>query len=402
MWIVCSVACSVGSMLALLDQPAAQLVDDRRLLDPDRADLDAGVALHAGPRGLGADGVAADHREREAVGRPARRVQERARARRRRPATPPRVGLLAQLEDHVARRQRPAGRVRRAGLVAAPALRAGVELDQVARAEVGERAVARGSLRALGRDRRAGACRRAGRAARARRSSRACAPPSCTGCSRRRRSRAGRGTTTARGGSPRARRGEADADVDLRRHPAAELGAAVAGMVHRDAHALEQEAGQRDHEQDPDEGPVAAAVAAAVELRLARRAIGPRVVELARAGDRAPRHHHEQPDDQRGPEHVEHLLVGEVEGPVEVVPAEHRVGEVGVEAEDHRAREQRQEAVEDRRVRPARRSRSRRAIVRCASSARRPPQQRAARARAPAAAARRARGGTSRSGRATP
>ena len=33
--------------LPLLDQPAPQLVDDRRLLDPDRADLDTRVALHA-------------------------------------------------------------------------------------------------------------------------------------------------------------------------------------------------------------------------------------------------------------------------------------------------------------------------------------------------------------------
>ena len=141
--------------------------------------------------------------------------------------------------------------------------------------------------------------------------------------------------------------------------------------------------------QDPDEGPVAEPVDPAIELRLARRAVGARVVELARARDRAPDHHHEQAGDQRRPEHVQHLLVGEVERAVEVVPAEHRVGEVGVEAEDHRAREQRDEAVEDRPAcaRPA--VRSRRAIVRCASSVRSPPTRRRPSSRA-AATARRA------------
>ena len=55
-----------------------------------------------------------------------------------------RIGLLAQLEHHVAGRQRPAGRDRGAGLMALAALRAGVELEQVHRAEVGERPVAGG------------------------------------------------------------------------------------------------------------------------------------------------------------------------------------------------------------------------------------------------------------------
>src|SRR6185369_8080280 len=41
--------------VALLDEGAAHLVDDRDVLDPDRADLDTGHALHAGPEGLGLD-----------------------------------------------------------------------------------------------------------------------------------------------------------------------------------------------------------------------------------------------------------------------------------------------------------------------------------------------------------
>ena len=43
---------SIGVQVARLDQAAAQLVDDRHVLDADRADLDAGHALHAGPERL--------------------------------------------------------------------------------------------------------------------------------------------------------------------------------------------------------------------------------------------------------------------------------------------------------------------------------------------------------------
>src|SRR6476660_5711144 len=38
--------------LAAFDQPSAHLVDDRDVLDPNRADLDAGHALHARPERL--------------------------------------------------------------------------------------------------------------------------------------------------------------------------------------------------------------------------------------------------------------------------------------------------------------------------------------------------------------
>ena len=40
---------------AIFDERAAHLVDDRHVLDPDRADLDAGHALHAGPERLRLD-----------------------------------------------------------------------------------------------------------------------------------------------------------------------------------------------------------------------------------------------------------------------------------------------------------------------------------------------------------
>src|SRR5262249_52758047 len=91
-----------GVELPLLQQPPPQLVDDRRLLDPDRAGGDAGVALHAGPERLLADTLRADHAAVGAAGTVVR--------------------LDAEVEDDVARRERAPGRQRRAGLVAAPAL----------------------------------------------------------------------------------------------------------------------------------------------------------------------------------------------------------------------------------------------------------------------------------------
>ena len=120
---VCSVDCSFRVEHPVLDHPAAQLVDDRRLLDPNRADLDARLALHARPRRLRLDPVGAD----QALLEP-----ERARM----------VGVLAQLEDHIARRQRPPGGVCRARLMTAPAFRARIELQQMQRCEILQRPIA--------------------------------------------------------------------------------------------------------------------------------------------------------------------------------------------------------------------------------------------------------------------
>ena len=46
--------------VAVLDEAAAQLVDDRDVLDADGADLDASPALGAGPQRVGRDGAAVD------------------------------------------------------------------------------------------------------------------------------------------------------------------------------------------------------------------------------------------------------------------------------------------------------------------------------------------------------
>ena len=62
-----------------LDEPPPQLVDDRHVLDADRADLDARHALHARPERLGPDRVAEDRRSR-VVQRLARRAPRGCRA----------------------------------------------------------------------------------------------------------------------------------------------------------------------------------------------------------------------------------------------------------------------------------------------------------------------------------
>ena len=52
LWIVCSVLLELRIHLAVLDQLAAHLHDDGHVLDRYRADLDAGHAGAAGPQGL--------------------------------------------------------------------------------------------------------------------------------------------------------------------------------------------------------------------------------------------------------------------------------------------------------------------------------------------------------------
>src|SRR6202035_1446528 len=120
--------------LAILNEPAAQLVDNRRLLDSDRAGLNAGIALHARPQGVHAYPIVTDHRPGEpgSVGPPLEQLPDHPADPR---LAPSRIRLLAKLEDHVAGGQRTADGVGGTDLVAATTLRAGVELEQVERAE---------------------------------------------------------------------------------------------------------------------------------------------------------------------------------------------------------------------------------------------------------------------------
>jgi hypothetical protein len=78
--------------LAALDQGPPHLVDDRHVLDADRADLDAGHALHAGPERLGLD-------RPEDLGP----VGEAGRDAERGPVPHRPLRDLAQVEDEVAR-----------------------------------------------------------------------------------------------------------------------------------------------------------------------------------------------------------------------------------------------------------------------------------------------------------
>ena len=117
--------------LARVHEAATEVVDDRHMLDPDRTDLDAGHALHARPHGLRPDGVAEQVRVRREQRLDAQRGAD----------TEGSLGLLSQIEDEVARREGVARCGGRTSLVTLAALRAGVELEQMRRREIGDDAV---------------------------------------------------------------------------------------------------------------------------------------------------------------------------------------------------------------------------------------------------------------------
>ena len=92
---------------------AAHLHDHRWLLDADRADFHTRATGHAGPERLGRDDIT-DQRGSMASG-----TRQRV------------LGVDAKIEDEIARAQRRPGCGRRTRFVAAPALRAGVEVEHV-------------------------------------------------------------------------------------------------------------------------------------------------------------------------------------------------------------------------------------------------------------------------------
>src|SRR5439155_9612162 len=120
-----------GVHLAAFDKPSANLVDVRDVLDPHRADIDIGHALHAGPDRLRPDRSAEDARVRVAQWLDVQLMPEPERT----------FGDLTQVEDQVARRERITGVRRRTSGVALAALRARVELDEVPRGEIEDRSV---------------------------------------------------------------------------------------------------------------------------------------------------------------------------------------------------------------------------------------------------------------------
>src|SRR6266550_4499097 len=117
--------------LAAFDKPSAHLVDDRDVFDPYRADLDASHALHAGPERLRPDDVADD-----VLFRAVQRFEVQLV-----PNPECTLGDLAQVEDQIAGRKRIAGVRRGARSVALAALRAGIELEEIARWKVENGAV---------------------------------------------------------------------------------------------------------------------------------------------------------------------------------------------------------------------------------------------------------------------
>ena len=162
----------------LVDEGPAHLDDGRDVLDADRAGLDAGHAGRAGPEGLLFDDVAGQFGVAVAGQRAGRRraglpVEQRVDARLL-------IDPLPQVEDEVARRQRPAGHLGRADDVAAAALGAGVEVDELLPGEVGQRAVA--DVVGVGRPASAGAGPTPGRGRSGWRRRRPCAWPWRSGC----------------------------------------------------------------------------------------------------------------------------------------------------------------------------------------------------------------------------
>ena len=156
------------------------------------------------------------------------------------------------------------------------------------------------------------------------------------------------------GMAQRGQRGAGEArEVDALRHePADRVRPAVPTAVHRDAQALEREAGDHEVQQPADEHPVADPVPAPVVLRVAGVTVRAGVVELARLEQRAADHHREQPRQKGDAEEVQRQRVAQVEVAREEPPAEEPLGDVGVDREDHRADEEHHEAVEDPAVGP--------------------------------------------------
>ena len=228
-------------------------------------------------------------------------------------------GELAQVEHEVSRRERVAGRGRRAGLVALAALRAGVEVEQVARREIGDPLVADlVRLRVLGQRHEAPTGLRVldGDAGRARQH--------VDGL----RERDGRDERERHDpvqppvDSVRRLCGvpvEADVDEALADDPPDRRPGLERRIGLGDPERLEQEAGQREEEQQAEEEPVAADVSRAIVL--VRLPVGSPVAQPERLDDAALHGQHDQADDQRAAEDVEEERVRLVEPALEELEA---------------------------------------------------------------------------------
>ena len=260
------------------------------------------------------------------------------------------LGHLAQVEDEVAGRERIAGRRRGTGGVALAALRAGVEVEQVLGREGVDEGVA--DVRGL----RAGGDRREAVA----RPVVLDRDPGRAGEHVHRLRERDRGDPEERDDAvhppvdgARVRRGavlEAEGTECVPDRVAHGCPHLEARVVRGDPKRLEQEPGEREEEEAAEEDPVAEPVAARLVSERLRRLDGPPVAR--RNGLRIPRltAKYGEADDEGGAEDVEEERVDLVEPPVPEVEAQDRLGEVVLEGEDGRAREEHHEAVEDEEV----------------------------------------------------
>ena len=323
---------------AVLDQLAPHLHDHRRVLDADRADLHAGAAGAAGPERLRLDHVA-----------------DQRRAVRPRPEGALR-GMGAQVEDQIARAERCAAGGGRAGLVAASALGAGVEVEQVLPRELGDAAEADLRLGVVS-DGSAGRCG-LGQAAQG------------EGVAGRQRAEHGEdvlrlGPGDARnegqgcdamdppvGASYRGGSGlvHAEAEEDLGEHPADRRPRPPGRLIHGEPHGLLQEAGHPDQQQRPEKQRVVPLPGTGARARLRLAAILPAVGELRGPDLPSAPHHVDDADDQPEAGEIGDQAEGEVEVAVPEGEAEEGLRDVVLDRDDAGGGQQQEEAVEDRGV----------------------------------------------------
>ncbi len=116
---------------------------------------------------------------------------------------------------------------------------------------------------------------------------------------------------------------------------------------------LEQVAREADDQQDPQKCPVFAPVLRPVEIRIAGRAVRPRVVELRRLEPAASIHHVGEAADERDPGEIENQREDQIELAVPEANSEQRLEDVVFQSDRRGAEKQQQEAVEDQPMRTA-------------------------------------------------
>jgi hypothetical protein len=108
-----------------------------------------------------------------------------------------------------------------------------------------------------------------------------------------------------------------------------------------------------DDHQDPQEGPVLTPVLRPVEVRIARVAVRPCVVQLRQFHPAAPDHHEHESRDQHHTGDIQHQREPQIKRAVPEADPEQRLQDVVLQRDRRGAEEQQREAVEDQPVRAA-------------------------------------------------